>query len=161
MPRRIILSAFAIAVTAIAASAADLPVQSGLGAIFAEPAEVRLYTYRSREYSAPIIAYNLLPPMPWARGGYYYGSPWSYYYPGPYYGGPYDTDGLRLPYACGLYGYCRELSAQKTAAVNRRTGWMQDKGQLLPPTSFAKVSRKPMVRLNTGRSGVESGSRTK
>jgi len=93
--------------------------------------------------------------------GYYYGSPWSYYYPGPYYGGPYDTDGLRLPYACGLYGYCRELSAQKTAAVNRRTGWMQDKGQLLPPTSFAKVSRKPMVRLNTGRSGVESGSRTK
>jgi hypothetical protein len=42
----------------------------------------------------------------WARGGYYYGSSWSYYYPGPYYGGPYYTDGARLPYVCGLYGYC-------------------------------------------------------
>ena len=29
------------------------------------------------------------------------------------------------------------------------------------PTSLAKVSRSPMVRLNTGRSGVESRSRTK
>jgi hypothetical protein len=29
------------------------------------------------------------------------------------------------------------------------------------PTSFANVSRKPMVRLNTGRSGVESLSRVK
>jgi hypothetical protein len=29
------------------------------------------------------------------------------------------------------------------------------------PTSFAKVSRRPMVRLNTGASAVESLSRTK
>ena len=35
------------------------------------------------------------------------------------------------------------------------------RGQLLPPTSLANVSRNPTVRLNTGRSGVESGSRTK
>ncbi len=34
------------------------------------------------------------------------------------------------------------------------------KSQLLP-TSLAKVSRNPTVRLNTGRSAVESGSRTK
>jgi hypothetical protein len=31
----------------------------------------------------------------------------------------------------------------------------------LPPTSFAKVSRRPMVRLNTSFSGAESLSRTK
>jgi len=106
MSRRIMLSAFAIAVTAMTASAADLPAQSRLGAIFAEPAEVRVYADRPREYPAPIIGFNLLPNPPWARGGYYYGSSWSYYYPGPYYGGPYYSDGLRLPYACGLYGYC-------------------------------------------------------
>ena len=37
----------------------------------------------------------------------YYGSSYSYDYQGPYYGGPgivgyWD----RLPYACGVYGYC-------------------------------------------------------
>jgi hypothetical protein len=106
MPRKIILSVFAIAVTGMTAGAADLPPQSRLGAIFAEPSEVRPYTYRPREYSPPIIGYNLLPGFAWARGGYYYGSRYSYFYAGPYYGGPYDTDGLRLPYACGLYGYC-------------------------------------------------------
>jgi hypothetical protein len=106
MSRRIMLSVFAIAVTAMTANAADLPTQSRLGAIFAEPHEARPYADRSVEYSAPVIRYNLLPIFPWARGGYYYGSPWSYYYPGPYYGGPYYTDGARLPYVCGLYGYC-------------------------------------------------------
>jgi hypothetical protein len=33
--------------------------------------------------------------------------------------------------------------------------------QPLPPTSLANVSRNPMVRLNTRRDGVESGSRVK
>jgi hypothetical protein len=106
MPRRAILSAFAIIVAALTANAADLPTQSRLGAIFAEPAEARPYAHRSVEYSAPVIGYNLLPIFPWDRGGYYYGSPWSYYYPGPYYGGPYTAYGARLPYVCGLYGYC-------------------------------------------------------
>jgi hypothetical protein len=106
MPRRIMLSVFALTVTAMTAGAADLPTQSQLGAIFAEPAEAHPTIYRSHEYSAPIIPYNLLPNPPWNRGTYYYGSSWSYYYPGPYYGGPYDTDGARLPYVCGLYGYC-------------------------------------------------------
>jgi hypothetical protein len=55
---------------------------------------------------APIIPFNGLPNPIWARGGYYYGSSWSYYYPGPYYGGPTVFDGGRLPYVCGLYGYC-------------------------------------------------------
>jgi hypothetical protein len=77
-----------------------------LGAIFAEPPEVRTYAYRAVAKPPPIIPYNLLPAFPWARGGYYYGSQWSYYYPGPYYGGPYAWYGGRLPYVCGLYGYC-------------------------------------------------------
>jgi hypothetical protein len=110
MSRRIMLSVLALAVTAISAGAADLPTQSRLGAIFEESAEarpvVRTRVYRSYEYSAPRFGFNLVPLLPWERGGYYYGSPWSYYNPGPYYGGPYDTDGPRLPYVCGLYGYC-------------------------------------------------------
>jgi hypothetical protein len=107
MSRRIVLSVFATAVTAMTASAADLPTQSRLGAIFAEPAEVGVEAYEVREYSAPIIPYNLLPNPLWNRGMYNYGSSWSYYYPGPYYGGPYVSYAVRLPYVCGLYGYCQ------------------------------------------------------
>jgi hypothetical protein len=106
MSRRIMLSVFAIAVSAITARAADLPAQGKIGAIFAESSEAPPVAYRAGRYPAPIIAYNLLPAPIWARGGYYYGSPWSYYYGGPYYGGPYYYDGARLPYVCGLYGYC-------------------------------------------------------
>ncbi len=36
----------------------------------------------------------------------YYGSSHSYEYQGPYYGGPYTSFWNRLPYACGVYGYC-------------------------------------------------------
>jgi len=36
----------------------------------------------------------------------YYGSDHSYEYDGPYYGGPYVSYWNRLPYACGVYGYC-------------------------------------------------------
>jgi hypothetical protein len=107
MPRRIMLSVFALTVTAVTASAADLPTQSRLGAIFAEPVAVHRTNYRAREPWAPIIPYNLLPAPPWNRGGYYYGSSWDYYYPGPYYGGPYVSYAFRLPYVCGLYGYCQ------------------------------------------------------
>jgi hypothetical protein len=107
MSRRIMLSVFALTVTAMTADAADLPTQSRLGAIFAEPAEAPPPVVdRRTEHSAPIVPFNLGPILPWARGGYYYGTPWSYYYPGPYYGGPYEADGGRLPYVCGLYGYC-------------------------------------------------------
>jgi hypothetical protein len=36
-----------------------------------------------------------------------YGRPFDYYYQGPYYGGgPYPSYFFRLPYACGVYGYC-------------------------------------------------------
>jgi hypothetical protein len=111
MPRRIMLSVFTLTFAAITAQAADLPVQSRLGAIFAEPSEVRVLRNREREYSERVIGFNLVPVLPWNRGGYYYGSPWSYYYGGPYYGGAYDggaysSYATRLPYVCGLYGYC-------------------------------------------------------
>ena len=36
----------------------------------------------------------------------YYGRAFSYDYQGPYYGGPYVSYWNRLPYACGVYGYC-------------------------------------------------------
>jgi hypothetical protein len=36
----------------------------------------------------------------------YYGRPWSYDYQGPYYGGNQVDYFWRLPYACGVYGYC-------------------------------------------------------
>lgn len=106
MPRRIMLSVFATFATMVTAGAADLPTQSRLGKIFAEPAEVRVEAVRAREYSGPVIPYTLLPDPVWNRGGAYYGSSWSYYYGGPYYGGPYSPSIIRLPYVCGLYGYC-------------------------------------------------------
>jgi hypothetical protein len=82
-----------------------LSTQSRLGAIFAEPSEVRTRADRSSETSAPIMPFNLLPNSPWNRGGYYYGSSWSYD-SGPYYDGPLAFGSGRLPYVCGLYGYC-------------------------------------------------------
>jgi hypothetical protein len=106
MPRRIVLSVFVLAVSTMAAGAADLPARSKIGAIFAEPAEPAAVAYRTGEVSGPIIPYNLLPVPPWNRGGYYYGSPWDSYYGGPYYGGDYYPAAVRLPYVCGLYGYC-------------------------------------------------------
>ena len=105
MPRRIMLSVFAIAVAATAAGAADLPGRSRLGAIFAEPSEIGRRADRPSEASAQIMPFNGLPNSPWNRGGYYYGSSWSYD-SGPYYGGPLVFSGGRLPYVCGLYGYC-------------------------------------------------------
>jgi hypothetical protein len=36
----------------------------------------------------------------------YYGRAFSYAYQGPYYGGAYEGYFWRLPYACGVYGYC-------------------------------------------------------
>ncbi len=36
----------------------------------------------------------------------YYGRAFDYDYQGPYYGGPYVGYRWRLPYACGVSGYC-------------------------------------------------------
>ena len=52
----------------------------------------------------------LVNGTPWLPGSRtlpgYYGTDHSYSYDGPYYGGPYEPYWNRLPYACGVYGYC-------------------------------------------------------
>jgi hypothetical protein len=49
-------------------------------------------------YVRPVVGAAPLPG--------YYGRPFAYDYPGSYYGGPDVGYWNRLPYACGVYGYC-------------------------------------------------------
>jgi hypothetical protein len=104
MLRRIIFAVFATAVAGMPAGAADLPVQSRLGAVFAD---------QPPAYEAPVTAYGAYaytsvyaPPVdiqPLVAG--YYGKPNSYFYR-PYYGQSQYWNFRRLPYACGFHGYC-------------------------------------------------------
>ncbi|MGQ0684777.1 hypothetical protein [Bradyrhizobium sp.] len=55
-------------------------------------------------YLANLPGTPLLPGSTTIPG--YYGRPFDYDYQGPYYGGPYVGYYWRLPYACGVYGYC-------------------------------------------------------
>jgi hypothetical protein len=105
MLRRMMLSVVAVALSGMAANAADLPAQSKIGAIFAEPLVAPVPVERHNPYPARVIGYTIANGL-LARGGYNYGSPFSYFYNGPYYGGPYAADAPRLPYVCGYYGYC-------------------------------------------------------
>jgi hypothetical protein len=103
MLRRITLAVFAIALSGMAASTADLPVQSRLGAVFADPPP-----YQAPAATYPVYNYTTVyaPPVdipPLVAG--YYGKPNSYFY-SPYYGRPLLYDFARLPYACGFHGYC-------------------------------------------------------
>ena len=61
--------------------------------------------YADVSYISPWTGTPLLPGYS-TLPGYYYGWPSSYDYRGPYYGGPYVNYWERLPYACGVYGYC-------------------------------------------------------
>ena len=104
MLRRITLAVFAIAAAGMPAGAADLPVQSRLGAVFADPPLVQApvaTAYRAEGYTTVYAPPVDIPPL--VAG--YYGKPNSYYY-SPYYGAPLDYTFARLPYACGFYGYC-------------------------------------------------------
>ena len=56
--------------------------------------------YADVPYISPWIATPLLPGYSTLPG--YYGAPYSY----DYLGGPYVNYWDRLPYACGVYGYC-------------------------------------------------------
>ena len=99
MLRRITLAVFAIATAGMSAGAADLPAQSRLGAVFADPPPVRApaaYAYTTA-YAPPVDI------RPLVAG--YYGKPNSYFY-SPYYGESQYWNFTRLPYACGFYGYC-------------------------------------------------------
>ena len=55
-------------------------------------------------YIPPLPGSALLPGSSALPG--YYGRAFDYDYQGPYYGGPYVNYWNRLPYACGVYGYC-------------------------------------------------------
>jgi hypothetical protein len=108
MPRGILLTLFAIAVTAMPVRAADLAARSGIGAIFGEPAKPS----RSAKTSPPTQEAEDNPFFGYApevdveaKVTGYYGKPNSYYYT-PYYGSKASSWDDRLPYACGFYGYC-------------------------------------------------------
>ena len=60
--------------------------------------------YGPEAYTRNLPGTPLLPGATTIPG--YYGRPFSYGYQGPYYGGPYEGYYWRLPYACGVYGYC-------------------------------------------------------
>jgi hypothetical protein len=104
MLRKVTLAVSAIAVSVMAASAADLPVQSRLGAVFADsapPQAPAAYAYRADGYATVYAPPVDIPPL--VAG--YYGKPNSYVYR-PYYGESQVWNFTRLPYACGFYGYC-------------------------------------------------------
>jgi hypothetical protein len=115
MLRSIMPLAAAIFVAGYAA-AADLP-RSGAGVygkappVYGRPAYVEpepdvLFTPSDERYPYVRIPPHtpILPGSSTLPG--YYGSTHSYEYQGPYYGGPNLSYWYRLPYACGVYGYC-------------------------------------------------------
>jgi hypothetical protein len=92
--------------TTVAPAAAPLYVRRGRTLVVEEEDPDVLFTpvgvvpYAPRVYGTP-----LLPGSSTLPG--YYGTNHSYSYDGPYYGGPsYGPFWNRLPYACGVYGYC-------------------------------------------------------
>jgi hypothetical protein len=93
--------------TTVAPAAAPLYVRRGRQLVVEEEDPDVLFTpvgvvpFAPRVYGVP-----LLPGSSTLPG--YYGTSHSYSYDGPYYGGPYDGGPYwnRLPYACGVYGYC-------------------------------------------------------
>jgi hypothetical protein len=100
---RITLATFAIAAAGMSAGAADLPVQSRLGAVFADPPpyQTSVTAYGAYAYTTVYAPPVDIPPL--VAG--YYGKPNSYFY-SPYYGASQYWNFARLPYACGFHGYC-------------------------------------------------------
>ena len=93
--------------TACAAQAADLPVHRRYPpppqVYGAAPPPPPVYVEDPPLISPPTTP--ILPGSSTLPG--YYGRPFDYYYQGAYYGGgPYPSYFWRLPYACGVYGYC-------------------------------------------------------
>ncbi|RJF74348.1 hypothetical protein [Rhodopseudomonas palustris] len=102
------LAALLLALSAVPAAAADLPMHSRIGRIFAEPEArgrvvvVEVPPARDVITAAPVYAPEVdIPPL--VNG--YYGKPNSYHYFN-YYGTPASAIYGRLPYACGWHGYC-------------------------------------------------------
>ena len=100
MRRRFPLVA-ALALTGTAAAAADLPVQSRLGAVFAEPPVVATRVYRPAEVTVVDVPWMATSP----RIPGYYGR-WGDFYYTSYYGTDPGLIFGRLPYACHYYASC-------------------------------------------------------
>ena len=94
---RPILLALIFSLLPIAARAADLP-QSRLGAVFAEPTKARRGAVIPPPAPAPGPSIALSLPG-------YYGKTTSFQYSSYYGTSPFEIYS-RLPYACGLIGYC-------------------------------------------------------
>ncbi|WP_420964255.1 hypothetical protein [Bradyrhizobium sp. B120] len=76
-------------------------VRRGRQLVVVEPKVIPL---NSQPYIPIVRGEPLLPGSSSLPG--YYGNARSYSYLGPYYGGAYVDYWDRLPYACGVYGYC-------------------------------------------------------
>jgi hypothetical protein len=80
------------------------PVYRDPVVIEADPDALITPAYGPGGYIANLPGTPLLPGSTTIPG--YYGRAFDYDYQGPYYGGPYVSYWWRLPYACGVYGYC-------------------------------------------------------
>jgi hypothetical protein len=104
---------FMVVAFAGSALAADLPnAYDGSGATVHRKAPPPYGRQVQVEKDPDVLFTPYLPPprTPLLPGSAilpgYYGSTHSYEDQGPYYGGPYVGYWNRLPYACGVYGYC-------------------------------------------------------
>lgn len=89
--------------TTIAPRATPLYVRRGRTVVVEEETiDVPLISGAVRAYAPRVFGAPLLPGSSTLPG--YYGTRHSYSYDGDYYGSP--TFWGRLPYACGVYGYC-------------------------------------------------------
>ena len=91
--------------TTVAPAAAPLYVRRGRALVVEEESPgvllvpIDVAAYAPRLFNAPLLPGSATLPG-------YYGTSHSYSYDGPYYGGRYEPYWNRLPYACGVYGYC-------------------------------------------------------
>lgn len=86
------------------APAAPLYVRRGRALVVEEEVDLQFSPVNVVPYAPRIFGTPLLPGSSTLPG--YYGTSHSYSYDGPYYGGPYTPYWDRLPYACGVFGYC-------------------------------------------------------
>ena len=91
--------------TTIAPGSAPLYVRRGRALVVEEEVvDLQFSPLNVAPYAPRLFRTPLLPGSSTLPG--YYGTSHSYSYDGPYYGGPYTPYWDRLPYACGVYGYC-------------------------------------------------------
>jgi hypothetical protein len=92
--------------TVAPAAAAPLYVRRGRALVVEEQVDLQFSPVNVVPYAPRLFGTPLLPGSSTLLG--YYGTSHSYSYDGPYYGGPYSGGPYwnRLPYACGVYGYC-------------------------------------------------------